>query len=179
MVRGAAGRNIGSIAIDRPGTWEPLIQTEFDEGHPAIAPNGQWIAYTSNESGEYEVYVQRYPDLGDRRQVSLGGGIHPVWSADGRELLYGRGAPPDAMMRVTVEMAANDPSTLSLGTPEVLFEFNYRPSLDVRTYDESLDGQSLLMIEGVDGSSRFVEGTGRINVVLNWHQELLERVPIP
>ena len=127
----------------------------------------------SNETGAMEMYVQRYPDLGSRSLVSVGGGSQPIWSPDGRELLYGRGGPPDAMMRVTVDMAGDDPSALTVGTPEFLFDYRYLAGLDRRNYAVSPNGQRLLMITaGGDASS------ARINVVLDWHQELLERVPI-
>ena len=86
VVESETGRDIGTVDVDGAGTWEPLIQTEADELHPAVAPNGQLSAYTSDETGALEVYVERYPDLGDRRLVSVGGGINPLWSPDGREL---------------------------------------------------------------------------------------------
>ena len=65
---------------------EFLIQTEFVEVHPAVSPDGGWMAYTSLRSGGPEVYVERFPDLGERRLISTDGGRLPLWSPDGREL---------------------------------------------------------------------------------------------
>ena len=143
---------------------------------PAIAPNGQWIAYVSDETGNLEVYVQRYPDLGDRRLVSVGGGTQPVWSSDGRELLYGRGGPPDAVMRVTVDMAGDDGSALTVGTAEFLFDYLYRAARGSHNYALSPDDQRLLMIKR-EGTSRDGDTPTQIILVQNWFEELKRLVP--
>ena len=83
--------DIGVLTLVGEPTWEPLLQTETDESTPTISPDGGWIAYDSDESGTYEVYVQRFPGLGDRRQISTGGGAHPLWSPDGLEIFYRAG----------------------------------------------------------------------------------------
>jgi hypothetical protein len=71
----------------------PLVTSAFTELHPAISPDGRWLAYTSIESGQNEVYVRPFPvTTGARWQVSNGGGAHPRWSSDSRELLYLDGA---------------------------------------------------------------------------------------
>jgi hypothetical protein len=67
----------------------PLTTGDFTELHPAVSPDGRWLAYTANESGQNEVYVRPFPGAQSVRwQVSNGGGGSPVWSADGRELFY-------------------------------------------------------------------------------------------
>ena len=67
----------------------PLVESNFTELHPAVSPDGHWLAYTSNESGTNEVYVRPFPaTTGARWQVSNGGGMQPRWAADGRELFY-------------------------------------------------------------------------------------------
>ena len=90
------GTDIGRVSIDGDAVWEWIIQGPANEWSPTISSDGQWLAYTSNESGADEVCMQKYPELGGRRQIYVGGGQRPTWSADGRELIYLRprlGAP--------------------------------------------------------------------------------------
>ena len=70
----ATGRDVGTVSMLAPETWTPLIQTTADEWAPALSPDGRWLAYTSDESGRAEVYVQRFPELSDRTPISIGGG---------------------------------------------------------------------------------------------------------
>ena len=71
-----------------PRTPRAVVETPYEEQNPAISPDGQWIAYESNETGRDEIYVQRFPAGGDRVQVSTDGGRQPAWSRDGRELVF-------------------------------------------------------------------------------------------
>ena len=68
--------------------WRPLLQGQADESEPEISPDGNWMAYHSNETGQREVYVQRFPELGERYQVSTGGGGQGRWVNEGDELVY-------------------------------------------------------------------------------------------
>src|SRR5262249_21977072 len=70
------------------GPPRPIVQTPFNERAPRISRDGRWIAYTSDESGRDEVYVQSYPRPGAKFQVSIDGGGEPVWSPSGHELFY-------------------------------------------------------------------------------------------
>ena len=65
-----------------------LVKSEFYNDFAAVSPNGRWMAYQSNVSGTVEIYVERYPELGNRQQISTGGGRLPLWSRDGRELFF-------------------------------------------------------------------------------------------
>ena len=97
---GAASIDIGLLSLEGDRAKELLLGTEeFNEAVPAISPDGDWIAYDSNETGELEVYVQRFPGLGGKVTISTDGGSQPLWSPDGRELFY-RG--PRGMMVVPV-----------------------------------------------------------------------------
>ena len=91
------------VSSDGSGTWAPLVQTPANERSPAISPDGRWLAYDSDESGRFEVYVQRFPELLGRQQVSVDGAYRPRWSEDGRELFYQLAptGPPTAVVGVT------------------------------------------------------------------------------
>ena len=163
------------MGIVTPGAnWEPLIQTSSFEYAAMVSPNGRWIAYNSDDTGQLEVYVDRFPDLGERRPVSIGGGGLPTWSDDGTELLY-LSDEQGTIMRVSIEEGEGTPASPLVGTPEPLLDFRYFGSgVSRRIYDLTPDGERLLMIADADGASQPL----RIDVVLNWDQELLERAPL-
>ena len=145
----------------------PFIQTEFNEGGPQFSPDGHWLAYVSDESGRWEVYVQPYPGPGGKVQISSDGGKEPLWNRNGKELFYRNG---DKMMAVPVGL---QPS-FSVGKPEMLFEGRYRPTnASLPQYDVSPDGQRFVMVKdaGADQSAT------HINIVQNWFQELEQKVP--
>ncbi len=81
--------------------WKPLLQEKYVELQPEISPDGRWMAYTSDESGKYEIYVRPFPEVNKGRwQVSTSGGDTPLWSPNGRELFYRNG---DSVVAVAVE----------------------------------------------------------------------------
>jgi Tol biopolymer transport system component/DNA-binding winged helix-turn-helix (wHTH) protein len=89
------GQDLWTLPLDlsdserpKPKKPELFLQTRFNEFLPAFSPDGHWIAYRSDESGTVEIYVQPFPGPGGKRQISIGGGIYPIWSSNGRELLY-------------------------------------------------------------------------------------------
>ncbi len=171
------GRDIGMVSTEGPGTWEPLIQTAANQRSPAISPDGQWLAYSSDETGRGEIYVQRFPELDARRAISLGGGSRPTWSADGREWFYLRSGPgpPDGLMRVTLDVDEGDPPSLIVGTPEQLFPWQYFSG--GRPYDVSADGQRFLI--NTQGADETQPDRRQLHVVLNWVEELKRLVPVP
>ena len=105
------------LAMEGDRGWTPLLASEASEREPHISPDGKWIAYSSNETGQYVIYVERFPELGARQPISTGLGLQPLWSPDGGELFY-VGAE-SALMAVPVEMG----ETLTAGTPEELFRW--------------------------------------------------------
>ena len=173
------GLDIGLVSIAPPGSWEPLIQTEARETYPALSPDGRWMAYASDETGRSEVYVQRFPELGQRSPISIGGATSPAWSADGRELFYlfapGNGGPR-AMMRVTIE---SNTTTLMAGQPEQLFDWRYYDLFGPQQkYDISPDDGRFLTIATSPETGK--EGSAfDLVFIQNWTQGLLERVPVP
>ena len=172
--RNNRGGDIGMLAMDGDRSVEWLFDSEFIEAEPGISPDGRWIAYASNRSGRDEVYVERFPELGDRHVVSTDGGSRPRWSPDGRELFYFNG-DDTAVMVVAVDTDSGD---FSAGTPSVVFAGMFFQQWDSSAYDVTADGERFLVISaaGFDG---FGVASPPIHVVLNWHQELLERVPVP
>jgi Tol biopolymer transport system component len=147
---------------------QPFLQTPFNEGAPRFSPDGRWLAYTSDESGRYEVYVQPYPGPGGKWLISTEGGTEPVWNRNGRELFYRAG---DKMMAVDI---ATQPG-FSAGNPRMLFDGPYALSPAAPpNYDVSPDGQRFLMLKPVEQAGA---APTQINVVLNWTEELKRLVP--
>ena len=166
------------LSLEDPGRpSEVLVQTEFEERNADISPDGNWLAYESNPSEVYEVFIRSFLDTeGGLQQVSTGGGRMPLWSPDGRELFYW--APGGRMMAVQVDVG----SSLVLHNPTVVFEGPYfagNATTIGRTFDISPDGERFLMIKLPTDSSQADDAGAQLRLVENWHQELTERVPVP
>jgi Tol biopolymer transport system component len=145
----------------------PFLDTPAQEYHPAVSPNGRWLAYVSNVSGRDEVYLADFPDGHSRWLVSAGGGSDPAWGPGGQELFYLRAVEGQvAMFAVSVD------SRGQLGRPEELFRGPFiMPMAFGRSYDVSPDGR-FLMVRRPE-QSRALE---RLVVVLNWADEMRSRV---
>jgi hypothetical protein len=129
-------------------TTTPLMaDPSFAELYPALSPDGRWLAYASNESGHFEVYVRPFPDVNARRvQVSQAGGTEPRWAHSGRELFFRNGA--HALVAATVVPAA----TFTLGAQTVLFDdsqFYFDRGESARSYDVAPDGQRFVFMRTV------------------------------
>ncbi len=164
--------DIGAVSMEGDRSKKLLLHEKYRKVDPKISPDGRWLAYTSNESGKDEVYVRPYPEVnGGKWKISTSGGDWPVWSQDGRELFYRSG---DAFMAVAVKMRP----AFSSETPKTLFRGDYStPSNRFVCNWDTLDGKRFLMIKPV--SAQFAGGGLRkINVVLNWFEELKQRVPV-
>jgi hypothetical protein len=147
---------VWAIPLDGEEAPEALLQSEFLLDEFQVSPDGRWLSYISEESGDMEVYIEPFRRPGERVRVSVAGGGQPRWRADGRELYYGA---PGAMMAVTVEDAE---SRVEIGTPRQLFEAPpMRPGYD--DYAVTRDGQRFLVKVpiGEDPEPRF-------HVVVNW-----------
>ena len=162
-------RDLVAVTLNGDPAVETLLSTEFDEQDAVLSPDGSWVAYKSNESGRFEVYVRPFPDMESGRwQVSTAGGEEPKWSPDGGQLLYQAG---NRLMAVSIQATTG---FATRGTADVLLERNYffAPNRDYADYDMAPDGRLLMVSTGGQSDTR------QINVVLNWDQELLERVPV-
>ena len=163
--------DIGVLSVEGEPEWFPLLETETEETNGNVSPDGQWIAYTSDETGSAEVYIERFPDLGYRTLVSTGGGRNPVWSKDGRELFY-RDLDRGVLMGVEV---TNEPA-LIVGVPEILFGGRYGLTrLEMRVYDVAPDGQRFLMLKETRDSDDDA-ARDEIHVGLNWLKKLNSQV---
>jgi len=161
------GADIWTIPLeDSPtATGVPFIERTNNQQHGVWSPDGRWIAYTSDESGTKEVYVQPYPGPGPKTRVSIDGGLQPVWLRDGTELYYRSGGK--RMIAATIETA---PQFRVTGHRE-LFAWSYLNCGVCQTYDVAPDGRFLLVQAPQESSPQ------RINVVLNWFDELERLVP--
>jgi eukaryotic-like serine/threonine-protein kinase len=156
-------RDIWSLRLDGDRKPQPLLQAPFREVFAAISPDGRWLAYVTDASGRYEVYVAPANGTGDRRQVSTDGGEEPRWSARGDELFY-----PNGQKWMAVGVAAG--TTFTAGRPQMLFEGPF-PNIPGYSYDVSADGRRFLMVkEATTGNPR------EIRIVLNWFEYLRQRL---
>jgi Protein kinase domain/WD40-like Beta Propeller Repeat len=144
-----------ALGLKNGSTPRMLIDTPADEGDAVLSPDGRWLAYRSDETGRHEVYVQAFPDGGNRVPVSLNGGQVPRWSRDSRELFFREG---DKMMAVAVQER-------TFGRPSMLFP------APLFGYDVAADGRFL----GVLRDSTVPQAP--VNVVVNWFEELKRLVP--
>jgi len=147
--------DIWTLSLDSDAEPVPFQRTEADETLPAFSPDGRWIAYQSNISGRYEVYLMPFPGPGGRHQVSAEGGTNPRWNPNGAELFY---RDEGRVIAVDVSLTREP----ELGRPRVLFDGRYLPS-----YDVAPDGDSFVMIQMEEE-----EPPTEIRIVLNWFDEL-------
>ena len=122
----------------------PYAATPADEAAARASPDGRWVAYTSDESGRSEVYLDSYPKPGRRVTVSSGGGEHPVWRADGRELYYWNDG---VLMAVQLDKASGD-APPAIGTRTILFRAPYDVEPNTM-YDASPDGNQFVIVRHV------------------------------
>jgi Tol biopolymer transport system component len=123
-------------------TARPYAATPADETAARISPDGRWVAYTSDESGRAEVYLDSYPRPSRRVTISSGGGVHPAWRGDGREMYYWRDG---ALVAVQLGAAVGDVPPVR-GAETVLFRAPYSMNGLSTNYDVSPDGQRFVIV---------------------------------
>ncbi len=168
---GSTERQISILKLDGDRTPTTLLRSLVSRGTGRVSPNGRWLAYGSSESGRNEVYVQPFPSLGGKWQISTGGGVQPLWSRAGDELFY-RGE--DAVMAVRVSSG----ESFSASPPQRLFDDHYvsAGAVDRMFYDVSSDGQRFLMVKE-DPAGQQTTVPPHFVVVQNWLEELKRLVP--
>jgi Tol biopolymer transport system component len=129
-----------------------------------FSPDGQWVAYASDESGRYEVYARSFSGTAGKFQISNNRGSQPRWRGDGKELYYL--SPEGKMMAVTVKTTAD---TLERETPRLLFEARWLSGATTNTYlyDVTADGQRFLAIARADA-----DNTQPLTLITNWQAGL-------
>jgi len=137
------------------------VQENYDTRQARFSPNGRYIAYASDESGQYEIYVQTFPQPSGKWQVSSGGGEFPEWRRDGKELFF---VSAGKMMAVGMDTAS--PKFMA-GIPKPLFGANFLPATPNAIYAPSADGQRFLIITATAQQS-----LPPVTVVTNWTSEL-------
>jgi len=150
-------------------TWpervaKPLLQAKWTVRNAQFSPDGRWMAYASNETGNWEIYVSPFPSANGKWQVSSAGGQEPRWRQDGKELFYL--SADGKMMAVAVTAGPS----FAAGSPVALFQTHRRQpvsSLDVFSYDVSGDGQRFLIDAKVDEAN-----AAPLSVLLNWASEM-------
>jgi len=154
------GWDIWLLPLDEERVPRPFLQTEFDERRAQISPDGQFLAYQSNETGRNEIYVRSFPDSSRRWQVSTTGGTSPRWNPTRSELFYLRG---NEVLAVSLE---GDPD-LEIGAA--------RPVFGRATFGYAVapDGERIAVIE----DSEAVEPITELQLVLNWDEELKRLLP--
>jgi Tol biopolymer transport system component len=158
------------VPVAQPDSAFRLVRTPFSEGNPRVSPDGRWVAFVSDESGQDEIHVRAFPDGSNPSQLTRGGALAPAWSPDGRQLFYARvvlGLPDDTIM-----VADFDPAgpTLSGDRPVI--------ALDHWAFDVLPDG-GLVVAEGVSeealSAARGLERS--IVVIVNWLESVRDILP--
>jgi Tol biopolymer transport system component len=143
---------------------KPFLQAKWIAQDAQFSPDGRWVAYTSNETGNWEVYVSPFPSANSKWQVSRAGGEEPRWRRDGKELFY-RSAE-GKMMAVAVKTGAS----FEAGSPVTLFQTHMRQPIsyqDMFFYDVTADGQKFLINTKVDEPN-----AAPLSITLNWASEM-------
>jgi Serine/threonine protein kinase len=153
--------DLSELRLDGERTLRPILATPFLEGAARLSSDGRWMAYHSNESGRFEVYVAQYPGPGGRAQVSTSGGSNPVWSPDGRELFFQSG---NKLMAAAIETTPE----LRAGAPKAFFEGPFESCFDIAP-----DGQRFVLVRPAYPDLP----PPPLAVVLGWLNDLERRVP--
>jgi hypothetical protein len=172
------GLDIWTLPLDlsdpdhpKPGEPEPFLRTPRDESVPRFSPDGRWIVYRSNESGNVEIYVRPFPAAGGGKwQISVGGGLYALWSSNGRELFY---ETPDYRIMVVdykVEGASFVPGKPRVWSDKQLF---YPGTMNM---DQAPDGKRFAVVVPVENAGP-EKGSVHVVFLQNFFDELKRRIP--
>jgi len=158
-LEGSEVSDIWVLDMEQRGEPTSWLASPADEFQARFSPDGKWIAYTSDESGQYEIYVRPFPGPGGRWQISNGGGMEPHWSTDGRELFYRN-------LAVIYGVAVETAGTFVAGRPERLADGVSDPPFGT-TFTPSDDGQRFLALINMEPHD-----LDHMQVIVNWGTEV-------
>ena len=140
FTRVARGFDIGVKELTSEAKPQILLSTEFSERMPTFSPDGRWFAYSSDETGQAEIFVRRFPLTEEKWRISTAGGEQPIWSANGREIFF------LAMDRTLMAVPVRAVVDLDAGAPQPLFHAALALNNALRQYAASADGQRFLLV---------------------------------
>ena len=160
----------GDPAQPKLGKPELFLGTPFTEVYPEFSPDGRWLAYESNESGTYEIYVRPFPGPGGRWQISTGGGYAPQWTKDGRELFY---VANDRRVMAVSYRASGD--TFTAAKPRVWSEVRLNLGIGLQEFDITPDGKHIVAL--LPATEEKSKPDNHLTVLLNFTGELKRKAP--
>jgi serine/threonine-protein kinase len=167
LVNPETGFDIWLLSGPSPWKRQNLIHTPYKDDQPMFSPDGRALAWVSNETGRLQVYVRPYPGTG-RTMVSVDGGTEPIWSRSGTELFYRSG-------RRLYAVPISTKGVLTIGRPSLLFEGDFDQGPETPgfpSYDVAADGRFIMVPSATDRESPV-----RLDVVMNWVEDLKRRAP--
>jgi len=170
--------DIGMITVGDTAAPRWLLNGPWQERNAELSPNGRWMAYQSDESGQAEIYVRPFPNVDDDRvQVSNAGGQYPLWSRDGKELFYLQ-ADAAATLPILLSVAVQiEGENFAFGARSKIMDWPYRYDLEGRPFEVSLDGQRFLTTKPFVDPDSDQAAALRVIIIQNWLEELKRLVP--
>ncbi|MBT8396310.1 MAG: serine/threonine-protein kinase [Gemmatimonadetes bacterium] len=162
------GIDIWQVPMGGPGDAVPLVEGPASEFHPSLSPDGRWLAYVSDQSGQNEIYLSPYPGLDEVLQISTTGGMGPLWRSDSRELYFFRGSLENGYTATFMRVPIDD----APGSPEPILEVPSIMSVGLpygKGYDVTPDGQRFLVAVNEQEFPLFLPD---LRMVFNWFDEL-------
>ncbi|MGA8593413.1 MAG: hypothetical protein WB676_01605 [Bryobacteraceae bacterium] len=163
----------GGAPLAKLGKGEPFVAAPFAVGQPAFSSDGRWLAYSSNETVTYQVYVRPFPGPGGKSPISTGGGRFPIWSRKARKLFL---LGPDGRITMVGYTATGD--SFVAGKPEVWSRKSLLVLVGARPYDLAPDDKRFAVVLYPDGTAeQEAKPVTSVTVILNFFDELRRRVP--